>query len=79
MLKVIKHLTALTIYKLNVSRTKKIPTQFIITHYGDNTCGIVGESTVTSLKNIINLKTPTTVTRKTQQFPQISMRLIMAE
>jgi hypothetical protein len=45
----------------------------------DNTYGIEGETTLTSFKNIINMKTPIAVARKAQQFPRISAHLKMPD
>jgi hypothetical protein len=35
----------------------------------DSTCGIEGGTTLTSFKNIVNMKTPIPVAQKAQQFP----------
>jgi hypothetical protein len=40
---------------------------------------IEGGTTMTLLKNIVNMKTPITVLRKVQQFPRISTHLMIAE
>jgi hypothetical protein len=45
----------------------------------DNTCGIEGGTTVASLRNIVNMKTPVAVAQKVQQFPRISVHLMMVE
>jgi hypothetical protein len=45
----------------------------------DNTCDIEGETTLTSFKNMVNMKTSIALLQKTQQFPQISVHLVMAE
>jgi hypothetical protein len=44
----------------------------------DNTCGIVEGTTLTSFKNIVNMKTLVTVAWKAQQF-SISTYLMMTE
>jgi hypothetical protein len=44
-----------------------------------NTCDIEGGTTLTSFKNIVNTKTPIELLWKAQQFPQISVHLMMAE
>jgi hypothetical protein len=44
-----------------------------------NTCDIEGVTTLTSFGNIVNMKIPTTVAQKAQQFPEISTHLMMAE
>jgi hypothetical protein len=64
-------------YNLNILPEEKIPTQFVVTHYRDNTCGTGGGTTLTSFRNIINMKTLIAVVQKAQQFPQLS--LVMAE
>jgi hypothetical protein len=45
----------------------------------DNTCGIDGGTTFTSIKNIVNMKTLIVQAQKVQHFPQISVHLRMAE
>jgi hypothetical protein len=45
----------------------------------DNTCGIGGGTTMTSFKNIVNMKTLIAVVWKAQQFARISMHLMMAK
>jgi hypothetical protein len=77
--KVSTHLTTLTTDSLKVSYEKKILTQFITTHHRGNTCGIEGETTLTSFKNTVNTKTPITVAQMAQQFCQISRYLMTAK
>jgi hypothetical protein len=59
---------------INNIKIKNIPwreilTQFIITHYRDNTCSKEGETALTLFRNIINTKTPIAVALRAQQFP----------
>jgi hypothetical protein len=44
-----------------------------------NTCGIEVGTILTSFRNTVNTKTPIAGARKAQQFPRISMYLMMAE
>jgi hypothetical protein len=42
----------------------------------DNTCDTVGRTTLTSVRNVSNMKTLMAVVRKARQFPRISMQLM---
>jgi hypothetical protein len=45
----------------------------------DSTCGIEGESSLTSIRKVLIPNTRIAVARKTQQVPRISTHLMMAE
>jgi hypothetical protein len=50
------HLTTLRIYSTQKYSMEKILTQFIITHYRDNTYGIEGGTTLTSLTDCSSIE-----------------------
>jgi hypothetical protein len=76
--KVSTYLATLTIYNLNVFFGEEILTQFRITYYRDNTCGVEGGTTSASFRNI-NTKTPIAVAQEAQQFPHISTHVMVAK
>jgi hypothetical protein len=75
--KVSTHLTALTIYNLKIFHKKKMLTQLSYTLQRQYMWH--RRTTMTSFRNIVNIKILIAVVWKAQQLPLISMLLMMAK